>query len=264
MTNIVAWGPRLTAIIACALAAIPASAVVSHSLQPLTAGQVKAIIAAAHPGTRPNLAGRDLSGLDLTGLAFRGARLDRANMFEAILIGADLSQARMDGANLSSVKMDKAKASGATFREVTFLTTAADVNFEGADLSRSSGYLIAPGADMRHAIIRRARLAPDLSNQPMGMLHTILARANLEGADLSFSDVSLADLGYADFRKSKVRWTNFHGADLSAADFTGADVTGANFAQADLSDSVFVHVRGRSTMRGLGAARNLNRAIFRR
>jgi uncharacterized protein YjbI with pentapeptide repeats len=260
MSNIVGWGPRLTAIIVCALAAIPAAAVVS----PLTSGQVKAIIATAHPGTPPDLTGRDLSGLDLTGLAFHGARLDRANMFEAILIGADLSGARMDGANLSSVKMDRAKASGALFRGVTFLTTAADANFEAADLSRSSGYLIAPGADMRHAIIRRAHLAPDLSNQPMGMLHTVLARAHLEGADLSFSDLSLADLGYADFRKSVVRWTNFHGADLSAADFTGADVTGANFTQADLSDTVFVHVRGRSTMRGLNAARNLDRAIFRR
>jgi uncharacterized protein YjbI with pentapeptide repeats len=185
-------------------------------------------------------------------------------MFEAILVGADLSQARMDGANLSSVKLDRAKASGALMRGVTFLTTAADANFEGADLSRSSGYLIAPGALMRHSIIRRAKLAPDLSNQPMGMLHTILSRANLEGADLSFSDLSFADLNYADFRKAIVRGTNFHGADLSGADFTGADVTGANFAQADLTDAVFVGVRGRSAMRGLGAARNLDTAIFRR
>jgi len=264
MTNTLWWGLRLAAFVVWALAIIPAGAVVSHSPQPLTAGQVKAILAAGHAGTRPNLSGRDLSGLDLTGVAFHGARLDRANLFEAILIGADLSLARMDGVNLSSVKMDRAKASGALLRGATFLTTAANANFEDADLSRSSGYLIAPDADMRHAVIQRAHLASDLSNQPMGMLHTILARADLEGADLSFSDVSFADLGYANFRTSLARWTNFHGADLSAADFTGADVTGANFAQADLTDTVFVHVRGRSAMRGLSAARNLDRAIFRR
>ncbi|HXN08708.1 MAG TPA: pentapeptide repeat-containing protein [Candidatus Acidoferrales bacterium] len=264
MTKTNAWRLRLSAFLVCAIAVVPAAAVVTHSLPPLTARQVKAIIATAHPGTRPNLSARDLSGLDLTAVAFHGARLDRANMFEAILIGADLSQAQMDGANLSSVKMDRARASGALLRGATFLTTAADANFERADLSRSSGYLIAPGAVMRHAIIRRAKLAPDLSNQPMGMLHTILARANLEGADLSFSDLSFADLNYADFRKALVRGTNFHGADLSAADFTGADVTGANFAQADLTDAVFARVRGRSAMRGLGTARNLDTAIFRR
>jgi len=264
VTNIIGWRPSLTALVICAFAVTPAAAVVSHSLQPLTAGQVKAIIASARPGTRPNLAGRDLSGLDLTGAAFHGARLDRSNMFEAILTGADLSQTLMDGVNLSSVKMDRAKVSGALLRGATFLTTAANANFEGADLSRSSGYLIAPGANMRLAIIRRAHLASDLSNQPMGMLHTILTRADLKGADLSFSDLSFADLGHADFRKTVVRWTNFHGADLSAADFTGADVTGANFAQADVTDAMFVRVRGRSAMKGLGAARNLDQALFRR
>ena len=223
MATILALAAHLTAFVVCAVAVIPAAAVSSHPGQPLTAGEVKSIIAGAR-GTRPNLAGHELAGLDLTGVAFHGALLDRANMSEAILIGADLSQTRMDGANLSSVKMDRAQASGETLRGATFLTTARNANFTGADLSRSSGYLIAPGANMRQSLIRHALLASDLSNQPMGLLHTILARADLEGADLSFSDLSFADL----------------------------------------TDVVFVRVRGRSSMKGLDSARNLDRAVFRR
>ncbi len=231
---------------------------------PLSVSRVKAIIAAARPGARPNLAGLRLAGFDLTGVNFRRANLASANLFEATLIAANLAGTTMDHANFSGVKMDHARAQHASLRGAMLLTTASGANFEAADLSRVSGYLIAPGSNLRDAVLAHARLGSDLSNQPMGLLHTIFSHADLAGADLSFADLSFADLGYASFRRAIVRAVNFRGADLSGADFSRADVTNANFANADLAGTIFIGVRGRSSMKGLGNARNLDQAIFRR
>jgi uncharacterized protein YjbI with pentapeptide repeats len=180
------------------------------------------------------------------------------------LIDANLSNAQLHDANLSSVRLDHAEVSRASLRGATLLTTADDADFRGADLSQTSGYLIASEADLRDARIRHAHLAPEMSNQPMGMLHTVLAHANLARADVSFSDLSFADVSYASFRGAILKAVNFRGADLSGADFTGADVTGANFSQADLAGAVFARILGRSAMKGLRTSRNLEQAVFRR
>ena len=58
---------------------------------------------------------------------------------------------------------------------------------------------------------------------------------NLEGAGLSFKDLSDADLSGANLAFSQMIETNLTGADLSNADLSNADLNGANLTNADLS-----------------------------
>ncbi len=202
--------------------------------------------------------------VDMTGVSLRGADLRGADLLEAVLIGADLSAARLDGANLSSVKMAHARLVKATLRRATFLTTMEGVTARQADFSGASGYLIAPDSDFTSAVFRRAHLASDLSNQPMGLLHTIFARARLAKADLAFADLSFADLNSADLRGANLSFANLRGADLSAADFTGADLRGARFAQANIDGAIFGHLNNQAAIKALRSARNFDQAIFHR
>jgi uncharacterized protein YjbI with pentapeptide repeats len=229
----------------------------------LTVAQVRAVVAAAKRGSPPNFAGKRLIELDLDHLSFRSANFAGADLLETSFRGADLSGASFAGANLSAVKLADANAQRANFSGVTFLTTAERVDMRSANLSRSTGYLIAPQGKLAGATLAHARLNPEMSNQPMGLLHTIFSSADLTGADLTATNLSFADLSSAKFIRVKAAGANFYQADLSRADFTGADLTNANFAKADLTGAVFANVRGRATMRGLKSARNADQAVFR-
>jgi uncharacterized protein YjbI with pentapeptide repeats len=230
----------------------------------LSASQVRAESKTARAaGRTPNfthakILNQDLDGLDLHGANFRGA-----NLLETSFRGANLAGANFDGAYMSAVKLAGANARGARLTGATLLTTAENVNLSGADLSNTSGYLIAPGGNLRGANFGGAHLSPEMSNQPMGLLHTILSGANLEGANLSNADFSNANFSGADLSGANLRGTQFVGADLSRVNFSGADLTGADVAKADLTDAHFVHVRGRAALRGLDAALNADRAVFR-
>jgi uncharacterized protein YjbI with pentapeptide repeats len=217
---------------------------------------------AVHAGKPANFAHKRLFQLDLDGLDLRHANFRGANLLESSLLGADLRGADFTSAYLAATKFARANMEHAILHGATLLSTAENVDLRAADLSNTSGYLIAPHGNLHGANLSHAKLSPDLSNQPMGLLHTILTsadlgRANLAGADLSFSDMSFADL-----RGANVRGARFEQADLGRADFTGADVTGADFAKADLDGTIFKGVHGRAAMRGLATAKNLDRAVF--
>jgi uncharacterized protein YjbI with pentapeptide repeats len=231
---------------------------------PHCAAELRTARAHAVASRRAQLSGCRLLNIDMTGVSLRGADLRAADLLEAILIGADLSAARLDGANLSSVKMAHARLVKATLRRATFLTTMESVSAREADFSGASGYLIAPDADFTSAVFRGAHLASDLSNQPMGLLHTIFARATLAGADLSFADLSFADLNSANLRGANLRHANLRGADLSAADFTGADLRSTTFAQANIDGAIFARLTNPATLKALHSARNFDQAVFHR
>jgi len=227
----------------------------------LTLSQVRATLKAA-PG-HANFAGKQIIDLDLGDLDFRGANFDRCNLFETTFHGANLSHASFVGAFLSAAKFPNANLQGARLTGATLLSTAEGANFSGADLSRTSGYLIAPQGRFVRANLSRARLRPDMTNQPMGLLHTILSQADLTDANLAGTDLTFANLTSAKFIRANLRGANFDQTDLSRADFDGADVAGANFSKADISQTVFTNVRGRASMRGLELALNRDQAIFK-
>ncbi|MDB5042533.1 MAG: pentapeptide repeat protein [Candidatus Eremiobacteraeota bacterium] len=227
----------------------------------LTLSQVRAILKAA-PG-HANFAGKRIINLDLGNLDFRGANFNRCNLFETTFHGANLSHASLVDAFLSATKFPNANLQRARLTGATLLTTAEGANFSGADLSRASGYLIAPQGLFVRANLSRARLRPDMTNQPMGLLHTILSQADLTDANLAGTDLTFASLTSAKFIRANLRGANFDQADLSRANFDGADVTDANFSKADISQTAFTNVRGRASMRGLELALNRDQAIFK-
>jgi uncharacterized protein YjbI with pentapeptide repeats len=221
------------------------------------------VLRAISKGSAVNFSGKRLFQLDLDGLALRHANFRNANLLESSLRGADLTGADFSGAYLAATKFQKAVMVGAKLHGATLLSTAEDVDLRRADLSDSSGYLIAPRGNLHGANLARVKLNPELSNQPMGLLHTILTSADLGRANLAGADLSFADLSFADLRGANLRGARFEQADLGRANLSGADVNGADFAKADLDGAVFKNVRGRSTIRGLDSAKNVDRAVFR-
>lgn len=242
------------------LAVMPPNA--ASASQHLSLAQVRSVLRTSHGP--PDLRNADLSRLDLSGLNFRQADLRGANLLEAVLLNANLSGVKLDNANLSSVKMAHASLRHASLRNATFLTTMESVSAEGADFSGASGYIIAPDANLAGAHFRGAQLASDMRNQPMGLLHTILARANLSGADLRSANLANADAHSANFGGANCTKASFMASDLGAANFNGANVSAANFARANLDGATFIGVIGRATMKGLASALNRDQAIFRR
>ena len=62
-----------------------------------------------------------------------------------------------------------------------------------------------------------------------------LSWTDLSGADLSWADLSGANLSWADLSGANLRGTDLSGADLSWADLSGADLSGTDLSGADLS-----------------------------
>jgi uncharacterized protein YjbI with pentapeptide repeats len=258
--------PRFIWMLAAGLSAAAAQGTRSAYAQyyegpSLTVAQVRAILKGGHG--HANFAGKRIINLDLGGLDFSGANFDRCNLFETTFHGGNLRNASFVGAFLSATKFPDANVQGAHLRGATLLSTAERANFSGADLSYTTGYLISPQGRFVHANLSHAKLRPEMSNQPMGLLHTILSQADLSGANLAGADLGFSNLSSANLTHANLRGTNFDQADLSRANFDGADVTDANFSKADISLAVFTNLRGRSSMRGLELALNREQAVFK-
>ena len=213
----------------------------------LSREQVVAALAAASGEGGADLTHTDLSGLDLSGMDFRRAdlsasRLVGTNFSRAGMFGVTLNGAVATGANFDRAVLDVAVLRGtdltrATFRGASlYATILIGATLAQADLTEARIIGALMDASLRGATLERARLGADPGNQPMGVMRT----------DLSGADLTDANLRGADLRK-----VNFTRATLAGADFTGADVAGA----------VLRAVRGRSAIRGLDRARNLDRAI---
>jgi BTB/POZ domain-containing protein KCTD9 len=123
----------------------------------------------------------------------------------------------------------------------------------GADLSRVS---------LVNANFQDATLAPDLTNQSMGLMRGVLKSAKLDGASFKGTNLTRSTLEFASFKGADFEGANLEGAELAAADLTGANVANANFAKADISGAKLVGLRGRDSVKGLDSALNSDKAFF--
>lgn len=250
-------------LLLCAIIGIAAT-IAAQAQSSLTAAQVRATLRNSGSPSRANFSGKTLHNLTLDGLDFTGANFRGADLFETSFRSATLTATNFSSANLSAVKFNSAHMRGANLRNTTLLTDAENADMRQVNLSGANGYLIANGADLSGANFTRARLSPEMQNQPMGQLHTILSQADLTGANLTSTDLTSATIENAKLVRITARNTKFTDADLGNADFTGADLTGADFSGADVAGARFIAIRGRASMRGLASAKNLNEAVFKK
>jgi uncharacterized protein YjbI with pentapeptide repeats len=139
---------------------------------------------------------------------------EKADLSEADLGGADLSEADLSEANLIGASLSLADLSGANL----CLATLFNADLEGANLSN---------ADLSGAILHCADLInADLSDA--ALYEAGLNEANLTGANLSQADLEGADLSLADLS----------GANLRGTDFTGTTLSGANLREVDLCETI--------------------------
>ena len=215
---------------------------------PMTAAQIRALVAAA-PGGRADLSGKDMRGADLTGLDLSGGTLAGANLAGARLhgvklVGTDLTGADLSDADLTSAWIMRANFTLARLRGATLQTIVTSTGMENtpeqaaifarADLSGASITVHFSFDDMRGAIFAHSHMTVNIANQSMGMLRTEFVDALLDGADFTG-----AGLGHVSFRFAKLRNARFTGADLRSADFAGANLTGADFTGARISGASF-------------------------
>ena len=161
---------------------------------------------------RPTLVGINFKGSDLSGRYIPLADLRRANLSEAILIGADLFLADLSETNLAEALLDEASLSGA--------------RFIGANLSRAA--LLK--SDLRGANLTNANLSE------ADLVVACLMMANLSGANLSGANLSEAILTGANLSEANLSGTDLSRANLSEANLSGANLNRANLEFTDLTE----------------------------
>ena len=194
----------------------------------------------------------DLSGLDLTRTNLRASRLNGANLKGAKLDGvqldaawalkADFTNASFIGASLFQTQMMDCKVDGANFSNAMV----------GADLSRST---------LTNAKFDDAMLAPDLTNQSMGLMRGILKSAKLDGASFKGANLTRSSFEYASLRGVDFAGANLSGAELGGADLTGSNVAGANFDKADVNSTKLLGLKGKDSAIGIADAVNIGKAF---
>jgi uncharacterized protein YjbI with pentapeptide repeats len=251
---------RLLALVAVLMLAGPPATAAD-----LSAEQVRSVLAAAQPGSIPDLSGKSLERLDLSGLDFKHARLTGVNLYGAKLVDANLSGTDLSGATLNLAWIMRADFTGANLSGASLqgLVVASglevslaeapkfkDANFAGARIiARFSRF------DLSGANFTDARLGADMTNQSMGLMRTDLSGAKLAGANFSGADLGRALLSFADLRGARFTGANLTGADLAGADLTGADLTKAVATDADFGDAVLKDATGLDSVVGLDLTR---------
>jgi uncharacterized protein YjbI with pentapeptide repeats len=173
-----------------------------------------------------NLSGANLSEADLT-----RANLRRASLVEAKLSRANLSGASLVGANLSEANLSEAKLSGADLSKAIL---------RGANLSEAD----LPRANLREADLFRAKLRgvnltqANLTSASLKMADLTgakLFRASLLDVDLDYATLVGTNLKSAELSHANLAKANLSGADLRDARLLMANLTWANFTDADLT-----------------------------
>lgn len=224
----------------------------------MTRAEIEAALAALPAGGTLDLSGKrlnklDLSGMDLTRTKLTSARINACNF---------------KGANLSSVSMDGAWALKSDFRDAKFIGTSLfqtqmmDAQIDGANFSNAMVGADMSRASLVNAIFTDAMLAPDLTNQSMGLMRGVLKSAKLDGASFKGANLKRSAFEFASLRGADFEGADLEGAELSGADLTGANVAKANFAKADINGAKLLELRGRDSVIGLDAAVNRDKALF--
>lgn len=205
----------------------------------------------------------DLSGKRLNTLDLSGMDLTRTKLTSARINGCNFK-----GTNFSGINIDGAWALKSDFTNATFIGTSLfqtqmmDAKLDGADFSNAM-----VGADMSRASLVNARfqdamLAPDLTNQSMGLMRGVLKSAKLDGASFKGANLARSSFDFASLKGADFEGANLEGAELSGADLTGANVTKANFAKADINGAKLLDLRGRDSALGFDSAVNRDKALF--
>jgi uncharacterized protein YjbI with pentapeptide repeats len=238
-----------------------------------TAAEVTAaLFKARSSGAVVDFSQRGLKFLDLSELDFLGARLVRSDVFGTDLTKANLARADLTGARLDRTVLTFANFRGANLEGATLMrpTIYSDLRtdwreapvFDGANLRgvRLTGRI--DGGSFKGADLSGFDFSPHDPRADISFLPRNFCRGcRFDGAVLrgaNFDDASLAMASFAGANLSGARLTR---ADLARADFTGADLTGADLTGADLADADLRQVKGLESVKGLGLALNLERAL---
>lgn len=238
----------------------------------LTVRQLSEALFKSVPGTPVDFGGRDLRELDLSGLDFKSARLVGANLY-----GTDLSDASFAGANLKGVKLDRATITRAEF---------SSSNLEQATILRPSVYSgLAPDAreaprfagarmvgvrifgrldfaDFRWADMTEVSfVGTDGRDENLSLGRGSFKGANFSEAILKDAKLGGSNFSYAKFQGADLRGADLRDADFTRADFTGADLTDADVTGADLDEAIVSEAKGLEKLRGLAAAKNVDRLV---
>ncbi len=196
--------------------------------------------------SRCDLSGVDLSGLDLDKANLEGAILTDANLSGAdlsgaYLVGADLSGANLTETDLSRAKLGLANLTGAIMDAVDLHAASLPLaNLQDATMpkARLGGAHLA-GANLTNANLSEADLTEFTSTGfiPFLGLQRFRLYANLRGADLSDSVLTMADFDDAVLADANLVGANLTGANLNDVALRGADLTGATVTDANLTEA---------------------------
>lgn len=223
----------------------------------MTRADIEQALAALPSGKTLDLSGKRLNTLDLSGMD-----LTRTKLQSTRLNGAKLSGAKLDGVVLDQAWALKADFTGASFVGASlFQTQLMDAKLDAADFS---GAMVS--ADMSRASAEKARfdaamLAPDLTNQSMGLMRGVFKSTDLDGASFKGANLSRTLMEFASLRGADFTDADLTGAELAGADLTGATVTGAKFAKADVESTKLVDLKGKRDATGFDALVNADRAL---
>ena len=201
-----------------------------------------------------DLSGMDLSGANLSGSNLHGAKLDHANLSKANLTNANLDLAWIIGANFTCANLGGARLDGPVVAMGLEAQKGEVPPFKDADMNNARVLIRVTGGQLQGAKFVGADAGAHMKNQSMGLMHSDMSGAHLEGADFTNAKLQHADFSYADLTS-----VNFTGADLERANMIGADlcnanVTGANLDGADMDDAKL------NCVKGLDQAKNLDKA----
>lgn len=237
-----------------------------------SAGDVAAALFGAESGKPVDLSGRGMKSLDLSDLDFKGARMQRADVFGSNLTRANLEKTDLAGARLDRTVLTFARFAGANLEGATLMrpTIYSDLRvdwreapvFDRANMRgmRLTGRF--DGTSFAEADLSGFNFSPhepraDISFLPRNFCQGCkFTRAKLRGADLDDAGLAMSSFQGADLSGARLTRTDLSRADLRGADLTGADLTKADLADTDLRGAV-----GLETVKGLGLALNLERAI---
>ena len=173
--------------------------------------------------TRADLRQATLYSASLSNTLLLTANLSGLDLRSVDLSGADLTDAILSGANLSGNNLRGIRFGAANLRNVNFQET----NLSGADLSRAD----LKGANFSGANLSYANLAGvDLSS--LDLSHANLEGAILSGANLSNANLQGANAAHANLESANLRSANFREANLSGASIAGAVLDYGDFRNA--------------------------------
>jgi uncharacterized protein YjbI with pentapeptide repeats len=181
---------------------------------------------------------RSFAGRDLSCGLFEFADFRMTSFVESRLAGANLENARLDSAVMVRADLRNARLSGTSMENINARqATFRDAKMAGSQLQRA----VLKGATFIGADVSLANLGgADFGSDFAGLDPDLANRAQLQGINLSFSDVAGAILDNAQLQgatliQTRLDGASLVGASLNAADLEAARFQGANLFGADLS-----------------------------